>query len=85
MTTISTGTRSAMLLGSRGTSLKIPKPATKYIPLANPTESHQPGKGSSSEAPMIEGLKITIGIFYVLLSTSKCSAILLVNVYVFGN
>lgn len=73
-----------MLFFSPGISLKIPKPAIKNTPPARPIESVHPGNGSSSEAPIIDGLIMYKGRFFVLCSIKRCSAILLVKVYEFG-
>ena len=56
-----------MLFLSPGSSLNKPNPAIKYIPPESAIESVQPGTGSSNDAPIIDGLKISSGIRLTLL------------------
>ena len=61
--TKSTGTISAMKFGFPVMSYSIPSPTNRLAPYIKPVESVQPGNGSLADVPMIDGLRITIGMF----------------------
>lgn len=61
--TKSTGTISAISAEFPGKSRKTPSPTSKLAPWIKPVESVQPGRGSYADVPIIEGLRITRGIF----------------------
>ena len=44
-------------------SYSIPSPTNRLAPYIKPVESVQPGNGSLADVPMIDGLRITIGMF----------------------
>ena len=60
----------------------MPRPAIRKMPPASVMLSVHPGTGSSSEAPIIEGLIINKGMRFGLFAYSMCSAILFEKVYV---
>ena len=67
-----------------GISLRMPKPTIRETPYNILAESVHPGSGLTDAAPTILGLRMTRGMFLVLLDTSRFSAILLVYTNVSG-